>query len=76
MKALEWSEHHTAIFRPSREANYVVKSWTWSKFKLIQAFMHVLVTCKNVEDASKTEGAKMVTTLYIDFLDTQGQLTP
>ena len=35
--------------------------------KLIQAFMDVLVTCKNEEDPIKKEGARVVTTLFIIF---------
>ena len=31
------------------------------KFKLIQAFMHVLYTCKNEEDQIKNEGARVFT---------------
>ena len=31
------------------------------KFELIQAFMHVLVTCKNEEDEIKNEGARLFT---------------
>ena len=31
------------------------------KFKLIQAFMHVLDTCKNEEDTIKNEGARLLT---------------
>ena len=31
------------------------------KFELIQAFMHVLVTCKNEEDQFKNEGARLFT---------------
>ena len=38
--------------------------------------MVVLVTCKNEEDPIKNEGARVVTTLFIDFSYTQGQLTP
>ena len=38
--------------------------------------MGVLVACKNKEDSIKNEGARVVTTLFIDFSDTQGQLTP
>ena len=38
--------------------------------------MVVLVTCKNEEDPIKNEGAREVTTLFIDFSDTQGQFTP
>ena len=32
------------------------------KFELIQAFMHVLDTCKNEEDPIKNEGARVFTT--------------
>ena len=45
------------------------------KFELIQAFMHVLDTCKNEEDPIKNEGARVVTTLYSNFSDAQGQIT-
>ena len=38
--------------------------------------MVVLVTCKDEKDYIKNKGAKMVTTLFIDFSDAQGQLTP
>ena len=38
--------------------------------------MSVLVACKNEEDPIKNEGYRVVTTLFIDFSDTQGQLTP
>ena len=38
--------------------------------------MDVLVVCKNEEDPIKKEGARVVTTLFIDFSDAQGQLTP
>ena len=38
--------------------------------------MVVLITCKNEEDPIKNEGARVVTTLSIDYLDAQGQLTP
>ena len=37
--------------------------------------MCVLVACKNEEDPSENEGARVVTTLFIDFSDAQGQLT-
>ena len=37
--------------------------------------MVVLVTCKNEEDPIKNEGARLVTRLFIDFSDAQGQLT-
>ena len=38
--------------------------------------MVVLVTCKLEEDLTKNEGARVLTTLNIDFPDAQGQLTP
>ena len=38
--------------------------------------MDVLVTSKNKEDQIKIEGARVATTLNIDFSNTQGQLTP
>ena len=38
--------------------------------------MGVLVACKNEEDSTKNEGTRVVTTLFIDFLNAQGQLTP
>ena len=38
--------------------------------------MDLLVACKNEEDPIKNEGARVVTTLFINFSDAQGQLTP
>ena len=38
--------------------------------------MDLLVACKNEEDPIKNEEARVVTTLFINFSDTQGQLTP
>ena len=37
--------------------------------------MVVLLTCKNEEDSIKIESARVVTTLYINFSDAQGQIT-
>ena len=37
--------------------------------------MGLLVACKNEVDPIKNEGARVVTTLFINFSDTQGQLT-
>ena len=36
--------------------------------------MSLLVACKNKEDPIKNEGARVVTTLFINFSDAQGQL--
>ena len=38
--------------------------------------MAVLMTCKNEEVPFKNEGARVITTLYIDFSGAKGQLTP
>ena len=37
--------------------------------------MGLLVACKNEEDPIKNERAREVTIIYINFSDTQGQLT-
>ena len=37
--------------------------------------MVVLVYCKNEEDLIKNEGARVLTTLYINFSEAQGQIT-
>ena len=37
--------------------------------------MDVLVTCKYEEDPIKNVGARVVTTLYSNFSDAQGQIT-
>ena len=37
--------------------------------------MDVLFTCKYEEDPIKNEGARVVTTLYSNFSDAQGQIT-
>ena len=37
--------------------------------------MNVLITSKNKEDPIKIEGARVATTLIIDFSNTQGHIT-
>ena len=61
MKALEWTQHYTAILRRAGADNSGVGVGIWPKFELIQAFMHVLVTCKNEDDRMKNEGARVFT---------------
>ena len=61
--------------RSSRAANSTVQGLIWLNFKPIRDLMVVLVTCKNEEDPIKNEGARVVTTLFIDFSEAQGQLT-
>ena len=38
--------------------------------------MCLLAACKNEEDPIKTEGTRVVTSIFINFSDAQGQLTP
>ena len=75
MKALEWSQHYTLIFRRSRAAYSVVSSGMWPEFELIQAVLVVFDICKYKKDSIKNEGARVVTTflpvsVYGDFFQT------
>ena len=38
------------FFRLLRAANSVVRGWIWPNFKLIQALMYVIITCKYEKD--------------------------
>ena len=38
--------------------------------------MNVLITCKYEEDPNKNRGARVFTTLYLNFSDAQGQISP
>ena len=49
---------HYKFFRRSRAANSLVSGPIWPKFKLIQDFMHVLVTCKYKKDRIKSDREK------------------
>ena len=42
----------------------------------IRDIVGLLVACKNEEDPIKNEGARVVTTLFINFSDPKWQLTP
>ena len=81
MKSLEWPQHFShcksmgIFFRRLRAADSAVHGRIWPNFKLIRDLMVVLTTCKN-EDAIKTEGARVLTILYIAVSDAQRQLTP
>ena len=48
------------FFRRSRAANSEVSGGIQPKFKLIQAFIVVLVSCKNEEDPIKNEGDRVL----------------
>ena len=64
------------FFRHSRAAYSEVSGGFLPKFKLIQALIVVLITCKNEENPIKNEGGRVLTSLLFDFSDAQGQLTP
>ena len=49
------------IFQTLEADNSVVISGNWPKVELIQAFMHVLDTCKNEEDSVKNVAARVAT---------------
>ena len=63
------------FFRHSRAANSPDPGPMLPNFELIKDFIAVLATCKNEDDPIKNEDARVLTTLYIDFSDSQGQLT-
>ena len=81
LKALDCSQYFSyyrsmeIFFSHSRAANFIDPRQILLNFKPIQAFIAVLVTCKNEEDPIKNEGARVLTTLYINFSNVQGQLT-
>ena len=52
---------YSNFFRRARADNSGVGVGIWPKFELIQAFMNVLVTCKNEDDRIKNEGARVFT---------------
>ena len=70
-----------SIFRSSRAANFVVRCWIWPNFKLIQALMYVIVTCKYERIWWRTAEEKWQHLFFHYkamgiFSDAQGQLTP
>ena len=52
------------FFRRAKADSLGVGGGIWPKFELIQAFMHVLLTCKNEVGQIKNEGARV----FIRFL--------
>ena len=56
-------------------ANSAVLGPISPNFELVRDVIDVLVTCKYKEDPIKNEGARVVTTLYSNFSDAQGQIT-
>ena len=75
MKELECSQdfsHYKSIgiFRRSR----LCSPWSnLAEFQLVRDVIDVLITCKYEEDPIKNEGARVLTTLYINFSDAKGR---
>ena len=78
MKALEWTQHFPHY-------NSMVAMETsgriWPNFELIQALIHVLITCKYEKNLIKNSGENVMTSFphYKSmgiFQIAQGQLTP
>ena len=81
MKELECSQdfsHYKSmgIFsRRPRAAYSAVLGPIWPNFKLVRDVIDVLITCMYEEDPIKNKGARVFTTLYVNFSDAQGQIT-
>ena len=54
--------------RRSRAANSAICGRIGVKLDLVQDFMIVLLTCKNKEDLTGNGGARLLTSLYLDFV--------
>ena len=50
MKALEWLQHYPSFLTCPRAANSIPGDGILKKYKLIQAFIVVILICKNEED--------------------------
>ena len=67
------------IFRRLRVAISVVRGQTWPNFKLIQALMYVIITCKYEKDPIKNNRGKrgnavfQIITLYV-AMETSGRI--
>ena len=61
--------------RRSRADTSTVLGLIWPNFELVRDVIDVLVTCKYEKYPIKNEGARVVTTLYVNILDAKGQIT-
>ena len=80
MKELEVSQYFSHYVygdfsRRLRAAHSTVLGPIWPNFELVGDVMDVLVICKYEDYPIKNEGARVVTTLYINILDPKGQIT-
>ena len=67
---LEWigliQKHQ--FFRRLRVANCVVRGRIWPNFKLIQALIYVIITCKNENDPIKNNREKVSTPFFFQII--------
>ena len=68
MRALEWSQHYTLILQ--RAENSGVSCAIWPKCERVQAFMHVIITCKDEDDSIKYELKIIVMTVSVKETNT------
>ena len=61
-KALEWSQHYISFLKCSRGANSITGNGILEIFKIIQAFIVVLI-CNYEEDLFKIKSTIVVTTV-------------
>ena len=52
------------FFRHLRAASSVVRGRIWPNFKLTQAFMYVIITCKHDKDPMKNNREKVATPFF------------
>ena len=69
------------FFRRLRAANSVICGWVWPNFKLIQALMYVIITCKYEMDPIKNNREKVATKFFKIItlsvaMETSGQICP
>ena len=56
-------------------SHYKNMGFSGPNFELVRDVMDVLITCKYEEDPIINEGARALSTLYINFSDAQGLIT-
>ena len=79
LECLQDFSHYKSMgifFRCSRAAKSAFPGLIGVNFELMRNIMVVLLICKNEEEPIKNECVRVLTKLYINFSDTQGQLTP
>ena len=80
MNALEWSQHFShyrsmEIF-PDAQGQLTLQQEVWSgRISNPSKILWLSLLSARIKKIQSNEGAKVVTKLFIDFSDTQGQIT-